>query len=59
MPLVTRQANQGNLYNQETEPADWVNGDMWVKTSDGSVSVNVSGTATAVETALARIMAVG
>lgn len=50
MVLVTRSANQGNLYNQETEPPDWLDGDVWVKTSTGLAYTNVSGTATEIST---------
>ncbi len=45
MPLVTRQVNQGNLFNVETEPPDWLAGDLWVTTSTGELNVNVGGTA--------------
>ena len=46
MPLVTRQANQGNLFKQATEPPDWLDGDLWSDTTDNSLKLNVSGTAT-------------
>ena len=46
MPLVTRQANQGNLFKQDTEPPDWQDGDLWSDTTDNSLKLNVSGTAT-------------
>ena len=46
MPLVTRQANQGNLFKQATEPPDWLNGDLWSDTTNDSLKLNVSGTAT-------------
>jgi len=29
MPLVTRTSNQGNIFNQDEEPATWQNGDLW------------------------------
>ena len=47
MPLVTRQANQGNLFKQATEPPDWQDGDLWSDTTNNIVKVNVNGTATA------------
>jgi len=48
MPLVTRQANQGRLFVDDTEPASWVNGDMWVDTSVSPPlsKINDAGTAT-------------
>jgi len=46
MPLVTRFSDQGNVFKQGTEPLGWLNGDLWVDTGDGVVSVNISGTAT-------------
>ena len=46
MPLVTRQANQGNLFVQDTEPTgSWNDGDLWVDTDTGQLSVNEDGTA--------------
>lgn len=45
MPLVTRQANQGNLFSQATEPTDWQNGNIWIDTDNANVFVNRSGTA--------------
>ncbi len=45
MPLVTRQANQGNLFVQADEPGTWSNGDLWVDTDTATLSVNNSGTA--------------
>jgi len=48
LPLVTRQANQGNLYNQETEPIGWEDGDLWSQPSTDSLFLNVGGTATAI-----------
>lgn len=46
MPLVTRQANTGNLFNQAIEPPDWLDGDLWSDTTANRVKVNVGGTAT-------------
>ena len=48
MPLVTRRANQGNLFKQDTEPPDWLDGDLWSDTTNNLVKVNVSGTATVI-----------
>lgn len=45
MPLVTRQANQGNLFVEADEPQSWSNGDLWVDTDTAVLSVNKSGTA--------------
>lgn len=45
MPLVTRQANQGNLFVQATEPAGWKDGDVWVDTDNSIMYVNDDGTA--------------
>jgi len=45
MPLVTRQANQGNLFSQADEPTDWLNGDIWVDTDNSNVFVNNGGSA--------------
>jgi len=46
MPLVTRQANQGNLFKQDLEPPDWVAGDLWSDTTADKLQLNVAGTAT-------------
>jgi len=46
MPLVTRQANQGNIFREPLEPADWIDGDLWSDTTANTVKVNVGGTAT-------------
>ena len=48
MPLVTRQANQGNLFKQATEPPDWQNGDIWSDTTANEIKLNVNGTATVI-----------
>ncbi len=46
MPLVTRQANQGNLFVQAAEPTGtWNDGDLWVNLDTGELSVNEDGTA--------------
>ena len=43
MPLVTRQANQGNLFKQATEPPDWLDGDLWSDTTNNIVNFNNEG----------------
>ena len=50
MPLVTRTSVQGNIFVQDTEPASWIDGDLWVDTSVNppAVNVNDNGTATVV-----------
>jgi len=48
MPLVTRQANQGRLFVTATEPADWLDGDLWSDTTANTLKLNVTGTATAI-----------
>lgn len=48
MPLVTRRANQGRLFVQDTEPTNtWADGDVWIDTgTEGNPGFkNVSGTA--------------
>jgi len=45
MPLVTRQANQGNLFVTAEEPDGWNTGDIWVDTDTLQVSINNNGTA--------------
>jgi len=45
MPLVTRTAVGGSIFKQETEPPDWLSGDMWVIPSTGVTAVNSGGTA--------------
>lgn len=48
MPLVSRTSNQGNLYKQATEPAGWLDGDVWSDTTANTLKNNVNGTATAI-----------
>lgn len=55
MPLVTSSSVQGNLFRQADEPSTWINGDIWVDTDNGTVYVNVNGTATAVITGSTNI----
>ena len=57
MPLVTRQANQGNLFKQDTEPPDWQDGDLWSDTTANVLKLNNSGTAEAVGKSIAEIIA--
>ena len=56
MPLVTRNSEQGNVFRTDTEPPNWVNGDLWVDTDDGTLYVNVSGTATTVGRTIQELM---
>jgi len=44
MPLVTRQANQGNLFKADLEPADLANGDLWSDTTANKLKLDVLGT---------------
>jgi len=48
MPLVTRSQFNANVFREDSEPAGWQDGDLWVDTTDGQLNVNVSGTATQV-----------
>ncbi len=59
MPLVTRSNFNGNLFRQATEPSGWANGDLWVDTDDGTLYVNVSGTATSSGLSIGEAVAVG
>ena len=59
MPLVTRQANQGNLFKQATEPPDWLNGDLWSDTTDNILKLNNNGTAENVGRSTSFVVAVG
>lgn len=59
MPLVTRNTEQGNVYRTDTEPPNWLNGDIWVDTDDSTMYVNNGGTAEVVGTNTARLMALG
>ncbi len=58
MPLVTRQVNQGNLFLEATEPAQWQNGDVWSDTTSNSLKINVDGTAQSV-TSINKILTYG
>lgn len=48
MPLVTRNSARSSVFRQATEPVDWIDGDLWVDTSQNPplVKVNDNGTAT-------------
>ena len=59
MPLVTRQANQGNIFNTPTEPPDWLNGDLWSDTTDNLLKLNNGGTAELVGRSIAELVAFG
>jgi len=59
MPLVTRQANQGRLFVEDSEPVDWLDGDLWSDTTANELKLNVGGTAVQVGRTTASIMAVG
>ena len=59
MPLVTRQANQGNLFKQDTEPSDWLDGDLWSDTTDNLLKLNNNGTAQDIRRSIAEIIAFG
>ena len=59
MPLVTRQANQGNLFKTATEPPDWLDGDLWSDTTANQLKLNNSGTAEGVTRSFAELIAFG
>lgn len=40
MPLVTRQANQGRFFVENTEPADWLDGDLWSDLTENLLFLN-------------------
>ena len=56
MPLVTRQANQGNLFKTATEPPDWLDGDLWSNTTSNKLNLNVGGTAIEIGKSTAEIL---
>jgi len=47
VPLVTRRTNQGNIFNQDDEPATWQNGDLWADSNSTprELFINDDGTA--------------
>lgn len=57
MPLVTRQATQGNLFKQDVEPPNWVDGDLWSDTSNNILNRNNNGISEAVRISTARLEA--
>ena len=56
MPLVTRRANQGNFFKQDTEPPDWLDGDLWSDTTANKLKLNVGDTAVLTDTSIAKII---
>ena len=59
MPLVTRRANQGNLFKQDTEPPDWLNGDLWSDTAANLLKRNNNGASQTVRRSTGEIIALG
>jgi len=59
MPLVTRQANQGRFFVESTEPADWLDGDLWSDTTNNILNRNDNGTAVIVSNSIAFTVAYG
>ena len=59
MPLVTRQANQGNLFKQATEPPDWQDGDLWSDTTANVLKLNDGGTAKGIGRSIAELISFG
>ena len=59
MPLVTRQANQGNLFKTPTEPPDWLDGDLWSDTTENSLKINDGGAAKIVGRTIAELIMFG
>lgn len=56
MPLVERFALR-KIFVQDVEPTnEWLDGDVWVDSNNGVLSVNVSGTATSVGLTFARVV---
>jgi len=45
MPLVTRQADRGQVFNTPTEPPNWLDGDLWSDTTANILKLNDGGTA--------------
>lgn len=58
MPLVTRQVNQGNLFKEATEPAQWEDGDLWSDTTANKLKINNNGTAVTISS-IAQILTFG
>jgi len=59
MPLVTRQANQGRLFVEDTEPTDWLDGDLWSDITANILKRNNSGTAENVGRSISELIAFG
>jgi len=59
MPLVTRQANQGRFFVEATEPADWLDGDLWSDTTANLLKLNIGGSATTVGRTISEIVSYG
>lgn len=47
MPFVTRTSLQGNIFKQDSEPDNWLNGDLWADTNSTPrhLFINNAGTA--------------
>jgi len=59
MPLVTRQANQGNLFVSDEEPVTWNDGDLWSDTDDNTVFQNDGGSAVEIKRTIAELLTFG
>ena len=59
MPLVTRQVNQGNLFKEDIEPSQWLDGDLWSDTTANSLKLNDNGTAKNIDRTIAELVAFG
>jgi len=59
MVLVTRQVNQGNLFNTATEPTTWKDGDLWSDTTANELKRNNNGTAELVKRNIAELVSYG
>ena len=47
MPLVTRISNQGNIFKEDEEPPNWLDGDLWADSDESprALFINNNGTA--------------
>ena len=59
MPLVTRRAEQGNLFKQDVVPPNWLDGDLWSDTTDNILKLNNNGTASLVGRSIAELLLFG
>lgn len=59
MPLVTRQVNQGNLFKEDTEPSQWLDGDLWSDTTTNLLKRNNNGTVQTIGRSIAEIITLG